>query len=94
MEHPLYQLNNPKGYKRFGIRKKSPFCIPKQITVLVFLHMFFQIFYSKFTFLAYECMFTSANHTIFNIGYLEKTDKKCSIFVKGYFTNVQENVFK
>ena len=87
MGHPIYQLNYPKGYKTFGIRKKSPFCFPKQITVLVFLHIFFQIFCSKFTFLAYECTFTSANHTIYDIGYLEQTGKKCSIFVKSYFTN-------
>ena len=86
MGYPLYQLNNPKGYKTFGISKKK-------ITVLFsktnhrfgVSTYFFQIFYSKFIFLAY-LYFTSANRTIYNIGYLEQTGKKCSIFVKSYFT--------
>ena len=39
---------------------------------------FFQNFLFKFIFLAYECNFISANHTIINIRYLEQTGKKCS----------------
>ena len=87
MGHPLYQLNNPKGYKTFRIRKKITVLFSKtNHRIGISTYFFFQIFYSKFTFLAYECTFTSANHTIYNIGYFEQTGKKCSIFVKSYFT--------
>ena len=77
-KQPLYQLNNPKGYKTSGIRKKNhPFVFQK----IKFLPSFFPYFLFKFIFLAYECTFTSANHIIFYIGYLEKTGKKIAVIL-------------
>ena len=51
--------------------------------------MCFGIFFLfKFIFLEYECTFISANHTIYNIGYLEQTGKNAVILMKSnIFTN-------
>ena len=70
---PLYQLNNQKGFKISGIRKKLLFFIKK----LVFSIYFFPTFLFKFTFQAYE----RTNNTIYNIGNLEQTGKKNAVML-------------
>ena len=84
---PLYQLNNKKKeLKIFGKRKKeSMFCLPK-IHNFVLLHTYLTNFLFKFISLAYECIFVSANHIIYDIGYfLNKLVKNCSHLVEIFY---------
>ena len=77
---PCYQLNNPKGYKTIGLRKKSS-CFFFKKTQNVFLHTFLTHFLFKFISIAYACTFMSANHIPYNIGYFKQIGKKKSAVI-------------
>ena len=79
---PLYQLNNPMGYKTFGTRKKSfvAVLVSKKSKFCVSTY-FLTYFLFQFISQAYACAFISANHVIYNIGYFKQTGKNAVILI-------------
>ena len=86
---PLYQLDNPKGYKTFAIRKKNHRFIKNNISTYSLTHF-------PYTFLSitHEYTFISASHIIYNIECVKQTGKSVVILMKSIFTAFLKDVRK